>query len=550
MKKFFAFLALALLAVSGTGYAVTCAYDNVPAATLLVPYWRVSLNGATGAPITGGGTDTLVSVTNVSTPGVIAHVTVWNKYSKAVLDFNVPLTGKDIAFWSMRGVMNGVLNVNSTNNGSAPGTQIIGLPDPCGINTLTNSYQPSVGWGQSQFIRFSHPDAQLIGSGPVTDAQTSISVYLPDAFGAFRVKVWDSLDESGNISTLKTPGANILDTDNPACGLGSGDGIYSGDLSGYLTIDVVNYCTNYFPDQGAFYDKDAIATVGWGPTYTPNVLIGDIYYLDTAATGGNISGDPAIAVEFDSRLPFTGTAAVPLTKTFFGKYVLATTACTTGSELASPGCQYPGVPPAFTFAGDGREPLGDHYGFRYFNDPTSAAQLQTWALVWRSDMYRDFTTSPGFTPNLCHWLTGSASSPTVAKGAAGYGLYDSVHQLTMTVFDNDENPLTAPINGGPSGNQPGQNLYYIFLEASRISISNVEVWADAGTTFKGGWIDLALRGPAYVGTGLLTGFYNQGWVGVQHSGAGAFVSVGYSASNLNNQFQCQPNFFNVLGNTN
>src|SRR3974377_1655041 len=200
MKKLIAFLALALLAVSGTGYAVTCAYDNVPAAPLLVPYWRVSLNGATGAPITGGGTDTLVAGPNVSTPGVIAHVTVWNKYSKAVLDFNVPLTGKDIAFWSMRGVMNGVLNVNSTNNGSAPGTQIIGLPDPCGINTLTNSYQPSVGWGQSQFIRFSHPDAQLIGSGPVTDAQTSISVYLPDAFGGVPLKGWGVLDESGDIS--------------------------------------------------------------------------------------------------------------------------------------------------------------------------------------------------------------------------------------------------------------------------------------------------------------------------------------------------------------
>src|SRR3974377_322024 len=130
MKKFFAFLALALLAVSGTGYAVTRAYDNVPAATLLVPYWRVSLNGATGAPITGGGTDTLVSVTNVSTPGVIAHVTVWNKYSKAVLDFNVPLTGKDIAFWSMRGVLTGVWNVNSTNNGSAPATQTNRRPAP------------------------------------------------------------------------------------------------------------------------------------------------------------------------------------------------------------------------------------------------------------------------------------------------------------------------------------------------------------------------------------------------------------------------------------
>ena len=514
-------------------------------------YWRVSLNGATAAPITGGGTDTLVSITNVSTPGVIAHVTVWNKYSKAVLDFNVPLTGKDVAFFSMRGVMNGVLNVNSVNNGSAPGTQIIGLPDPCGINTATNSYEPSVGWGQTQFIRFSHPDAQLIGVGPVTDAQTSIGTYLPDAFGPFRVKVWDSLDESGNITSLKTSGgANILDTDNPACSVGSGDGVYSGDLSGYLTIDVVNYCTNYFPDQSEFYYKDAIATLGWGPTYTPNVLIGDVFYLDTNATGGNISGDPAVAVEFDSRLPFTGTAGAPTTKTFFGKYVAVSSGCPSGSELAGTGCAYSGVPAAFNFAGDGREPLGDHYGFRYYNDGLSVAQLQTWALVWRSDMYKDFTTA-GITPNLCDWLKGSSSSPTVAKGASGYGLYDSVHQLTLTVFDSDENPLTAPINGGPSGNQPGQNFYYIFLEASRITIPNVEVWPDAGSVFKGGWIDLALRGPAYTGATLLTGFYNQGWVGVQHSGAGAFVSVGHAASSLNNQFQCQTPapVFTTPGNT-
>ncbi|HSB64327.1 MAG TPA: hypothetical protein VLJ18_09190, partial [Thermoanaerobaculia bacterium] len=80
MKKFSVLIALVLLAVAGTGYAVTCAYDNVPAATLLVPYFRVSLNGATGAPIGTGGVDTLVSIVNVSTPGVIAHVTVWNKY--------------------------------------------------------------------------------------------------------------------------------------------------------------------------------------------------------------------------------------------------------------------------------------------------------------------------------------------------------------------------------------------------------------------------------------------------------------------------------------
>ena len=35
MKKFTVLVALALLAATGTSYAVTCAYDNVPAATLL-----------------------------------------------------------------------------------------------------------------------------------------------------------------------------------------------------------------------------------------------------------------------------------------------------------------------------------------------------------------------------------------------------------------------------------------------------------------------------------------------------------------------------------
>ena len=95
----------------------------------------------------------------------------------------------------------------------------------------------------------------------------------------------------------------------------------------------MNYCTNFFPDQGDFYNKDAIATAGWtqpaypdfpctaanpcAVTYTPNVLIGDVFYVDTATQGGNVSGDPAVALEFDSRLPYH----VALTKTFFGKFV-------------------------------------------------------------------------------------------------------------------------------------------------------------------------------------------------------------------------------------
>ena len=157
MKKFSVLIALALLAVAGTGYAVTCSYDNVPAATLLVPYFKVSLNGATDAPDPDRRHDTLVSVVNVSTPGVIAHVTVWNKYSKAVIDFNLPLTGKDTVSFSMRDILNGKLSPN------LPQYDTTKYPvDPCGLmnpGKPTAIYQPSVGWGQTQFIRFSHPEA-------------------------------------------------------------------------------------------------------------------------------------------------------------------------------------------------------------------------------------------------------------------------------------------------------------------------------------------------------------------------------------------------------
>ncbi len=536
MKKFFAFLALALVAVSGTGYAVTCAYDNVPAATLLVPYWKVTLNGATDFPINSGGTDTLVSVVNVSAPGVIAHVTVWNKYSQAVIDFNIPLTGKDVVSFSMRDIMNGKLSPN------LPQYDTTKYPlDPCGIvnpGLPSVTYQPSIGWAQTQFIRFSHPDALSLG----TDVVRSISQYnliSVDAIGPlFRPTVWHSLDQSGDITTFSTSaGANILDTDNPQCKWTTADASYKDALSGYLTIDVVNYCTNFFPDQADFYTKDAIATTGWtgaGFTYTPNVLIGDVFFVDTASNGGNVSGDPAVAIEFDSRLPYTTT-----TKTFFGKYVTATvSAANCIGEVTNPvvGCTayIASYAPTFQFAGDGREPLGDRYGFRYLAD--AAQGLQSWITVWRSDYYG------GTTPSLCSW-----ANPTGNKGAANSGLYDAIHQVSIVTYDNDENVYQGSgIPPGPSGQNPGPpSNTYIFLESQRINLLTASDWNPAG--FKGGWVDMTLKGATMTGATASTGLYNMGWVGVMHTAPGAFISVGHAASNLNNQFLCSPSIGQGVG---
>src|ERR1700687_1865732 len=381
MKKLSVLVALALLAVAGTGQAFYCTYDNVPGATLLVPYWRVSLNGATGAPIPTGGVDTLVAMGNVSTPGLIAHVTVWNKYSRAVLDFNVPMTGKDVVSFSMRDIMNGKLNVNFTQVQNFLGS---GTGDPCGVNLSVSPavYLPKVGFGAKQFIRFSHPEAGSTNS----DAYPSVSVYATDAFAAFRNRVWDSLDESGDVTSFtSSAGDNILDFDNPACGVGgsNGDGVFKSDLSGYLTIDVVKFCTNYFPENELFYSEDAIATTGWSlpkgcdPTepgrctvqaYTPNALMGDVFYIDTASQGGNISGDQAIAIEFYPELPFD---SFPGIKTFFGKFVSAEVSCP--AELTTAGVTT-GVPPAYQSPGDGRETLAERYGFRSLSDQANGLQ--------------------------------------------------------------------------------------------------------------------------------------------------------------------------------
>jgi len=302
MKKVSTLIALALLAVAGTGLAVTCAQDNVPGATLLVPYFRVSRNGVTSVgtdiPDVLGQTDTLMAITNVSDTGLIVHATVWNKYSFPVLDFNIPMTAKDVATFRMKDILNGKLNVNPNTQNVSP------QKDPCGINQSTNSYAPSVGFGATKYIRFSNPDS--------LDRVQSISVYANPAFsGTFRRNVWDSLDESGDVTSFTAPGAFVIDDDNRCAG--SVDGAFSGDFSGYITFDVVNYCTNFFPDQIDYYSKDAIATAGWDG-YGPNAIMGDVFYVDSNSTNGNISGDPMVPLEFDADLDWR------FDKTFYGRY--------------------------------------------------------------------------------------------------------------------------------------------------------------------------------------------------------------------------------------
>ena len=154
------------------------------------------------------------------------------------------------------------------------------------------------------------------------------------------------------MTSFTSPGAFTIDTDN----CGTVDGTISGDFSGYVTLDVVNYCTNFFPDSVNFYRNDAIATVGWdtgnGGPGSPNVIMGDVFYIDQKATNGNISGDPAVALEF---APFFDWR---FERTFYRRYL---TPADTGVPVTAAAAPY-------AFIGDGREPLGQHYAFRVVTD--------------------------------------------------------------------------------------------------------------------------------------------------------------------------------------
>ncbi|MBM4259136.1 MAG: hypothetical protein FJ147_24960 [Deltaproteobacteria bacterium] len=103
-----------LLAFGGKAQAVIGIPDDVPAATLLFPFFKVN-------PTQSGlnHQDTLIAITNTANPGsnVIVHITLWNVRSQHVFDFNITLTPHDVFSCSLLDLL-----VNPTNQAK-----------PCGV---------------------------------------------------------------------------------------------------------------------------------------------------------------------------------------------------------------------------------------------------------------------------------------------------------------------------------------------------------------------------------------------------------------------------------
>jgi len=265
---------LCLLGLAGTASALICTIDDVPAATLLLPYFEVSpCNDPNGVT-------TLFSVNNASATAILAHVVVWSDLSVPVLDFNIYLTGYDVQTINLRDIICGGTLPRTASAGQDPGDKI----SPKGAF--------------SQDINFASCNGQL----PPPPLPASFTAHLQAAL-------------TGKSSAI---------LGNRCAGRNLGDNI----ARGYVTVDTVSNCTLRFPGDPGYF-----APGGTGDATNQNVLWGDYFYVNP---GQNFAqGETLVHIE---AAPGTGTSALwgtypggvgaanPQTSvsgqyTFYGRYV-------------------------------------------------------------------------------------------------------------------------------------------------------------------------------------------------------------------------------------
>jgi hypothetical protein len=347
----------ALFAIASSATAITCTLDQRPAATLLVPYFQVSIVPGSGAIVSGGdlARDTIVTIVNASGAPMLAHVNVYNRFSEIKLDFNIALTGYDVQAMRMSDIISGFLPTTLNSNGDdtcqgKTGANAIVYPDPDG------------------FLRVSPTAASPI-SNPATgqDNDNGTTNYGANSYGSI---------------------AQDLATD---C---SGD---AGFLAiGYITIDHANYCNLSDPTDPNYFINDAIGM--------ENNLFGEIIF--TSGNGLPTYGISTVNMEVDPRLQGVTNSLAWGTlqwqgggdpaRTFYARYLdIANEALCNNCNSGNSQTDLSVSAPWDQGFGDQREPLGLRWAARWFDlkDVVGSNIITSNFQVWRSS-----PTTDGFTP--------------------------------------------------------------------------------------------------------------------------------------------------------
>jgi hypothetical protein len=310
----------------------SCDVAVYPAATLLLPYFEVD----TGAPI-GTGATTLFTITNTSRYPQIAHVTVWTDWTFPVLAFNVFLTGYDVQGINLYDVI--VRGI------------IANIPRGTSITTVPGSPQPvGSALGSTPLSNTSNPN--FVTSGDLDVSKTC--VVLPGLIPP------DIVDAVRNALTVGI-GYNAGGVNCGSSQVGFNHGT---SARGYVTVDVVSYCSTQFPtDRDGNYFSGPTA-----PLLFDNVLLGDYQQIGPTPAGSGTStfdagGSPMVHIRAVPEGGLSGASggqsiATNLPFTFYDRYT-----------------------PAAARAADRRQPLPSVWAARYIQG--GAAGFATDFKIWR-----------------------------------------------------------------------------------------------------------------------------------------------------------------------
>src|SRR5688572_5164126 len=254
--------ALALL-VPSTATAEICTIDNVPAATLLLPYFEVDLEDPQGVT-------TLFSINNASASAGLAHVVLWSDLSVPTLDFDIYLTGYDTQLINLRDIFNGIMPVTASDG-----------QDP----TDTISPQGPL----SQDINFASCNGALPIRNPIP------SIYVAHL----------QLAHTGQAS--------------PLLGACAGQDLGDSIARGYVTVDTVTQCSLLFPGDAGYFASGVAdnRNIYWGE-WTIASPSGGVAISDSM-----VSIESALDGSFFPNVVYT--PFVPGDYTFYGRYVAGTT---------------------------------------------------------------------------------------------------------------------------------------------------------------------------------------------------------------------------------
>lgn len=274
-----AFAILGLVLCGGQAVAEIGTIDDVPAASLLLPYFEVDLNNP-------GGTTTLFSINNASAAPAIAHVVLWTDLSIPTIDFDVYLTGYDVQTINVRDLFNGQLPLTSHPT-----------------NDVDDLFSPSPPEGAMQSTVWDPAEA----SSPLNISTCDRRLPFDDDPNLYEndpdASVFPTQDLLDHVRGAHT--GNASPVFDGAC---SAQPFDDGIARGYITVDSVTECSLEFPDRSDTYWGQG----GTGIANNNNVLWGDYFLVDPE--NNFAQGESLVHIEADAALSGVDTY------TFYGRW--------------------------------------------------------------------------------------------------------------------------------------------------------------------------------------------------------------------------------------